>query len=182
MHTDERVALKEEFLIFLNDMGWNIYLKEKKFTEKWINFSIRLIHFLILVSVLGLSFSAMKSYIPKYWWWVALSLAIFWLIVERLSLTKVDNFFMKKINKRFLNNLNQNEKFIEYITLFENKDIAPPGFTERMKESILTKNNINQLELLKQLIYYLQFIRSIEQIEKNIPLQKVNKLAQFIED
>ena len=168
MHTDERAEFREEFLTFFNEKYWFFYEKNEKKVRFLVNGFFRVLHVLVLVSVLGIAFASVRDYIPRKWWILSVILAIFWIAIEYINLNRMDNWLLRKTYKKLFDDLNQDEKFLEYLKTFEQKDISPPGFSTYLIQALNIQTAPNGIEKIRQLLYYLQAVKSFDEQEHEI--------------
>lgn len=178
MHTDERVDLKNEFIQYLNDRGWENYQNLNKKITFRVNFLFRLFYILIVISIFALGAFSMKDYISRDWLWFSFGLVIVWLIIERTNIAKIDDLFLKKERKKLISSLVSDDKFLSYIKLFEKLDILPVGFNESFNKNIELNNDKELIEKIKKTLYFLNFIKTFEDMNSGLFTNEKERLFE----
>jgi len=168
MHTDERVDLKNEFINYIINKGWNDYLSYNKKLTLRVNFLFKLFYISIVVSLFAFGAASMKGYISRDWLWLSFALVIIWLVVERIDMSKIDNIFLKKKREKIVLTFISDEKFLDFIKLFEKLDILPPGFNESFNKDMEEKNYPEIIEKIKKIFYFLDSIKTFEEMNSNL--------------
>lgn len=171
MHTDELVELRNQFLDFFQETYWISYEKKERQIRLWVDGFFRVLHVIVLVSVLGIAFASVRGYIPKQWWILSVALAILWIAVEYINLQRIDNWLLSKTYKKMFQQLKTDQRFLDYIQLFEKKDIVPPGFNTALMEHLILPKSTESIDKLRQMLYYLKAIKSFEEMAHDVSFE-----------
>ena len=165
MHLEERLELKQSFLDSLETIGISQQNRHEKRLSHWVSVSFRMLHLAFLGSVLFLGFASMHHNIPRKYGWLALLLAIVWLLLERINLKHIDNLLLKKSRQKMINQLKKEASpFLAQIAQLEKYDMVYPDTLERVQEA-LTGRNYPKLDYeIEQIIYRLNATKSEDTI------------------
>lgn len=187
MHIDEKVELKEHFLQLLSNNGWNDYILYERSLDKKINIIFRLLHIIVVITIIAIAFAAMRQYIPKNYGFISLGLVGIWMIIERININKLFLKLAKKEQTKLVKKIDDDKKFIDMMTMFEDVDVLPEKTMQYLITKLANNENDKVIELIKKTLFYLQSVKSLEEdqyikTEKllNIEeIEEINNLSQL---
>jgi DNA-directed RNA polymerase subunit H (RpoH/RPB5) len=171
MHLEDQVKYKKVFFNQLEAVGWFNYINAEKKTTERVNVSFKLLHILLTMTILGLAFASMKMYIPRIYGYAALFLAVCWLFVERINLTKIDNYFLSSARKKIVTQLKNDESMMENIKLFDKHGLVPDNTYLNIHNVIEKEELVKLIKEIKIIITYLQWINEDDLVEKVILME-----------
>lgn len=175
MHTDERIELRNNFLNYMNEHGWNEYLISEKKIVKRVNILFRMFHLLFVASVLAIAFASMRKYIGRVYGWAALGGVVIWLFIERINLNKIDDLFLRKKQIKLIEIFKNDNIFLEKIKQFSKLDMITDQQYEHLLKSLTMENKNSSkmwIEEMKKTIITLNSIKPIEEMPELIIEEK----------